>query len=95
MFATLSMYRVKPGMRERMKTVADQAIPEISKMKGFKGVTFMGDPGADLYGGLAMWETREGAEAAMAAATQRMENALADLLVAPPILRVLEVYEPA
>ena len=94
MFATLSMYRVKPAMRERMKTVADHAIPEVSNMKAFKGMTFMGDPKTDLYGGLALWETRESAEAAMAASTQQVENALADLLVAPPILRVLEVYEP-
>ena len=49
---TLTLFTVKPGMREKMEKLADEMAPNIRGMKGFKSITFFKDQ-ADEFGGLS------------------------------------------
>ena len=94
MHATLVQLATKPGMREKMEKVADQMLPVLRGLKGFKNALFMTDYEADEYFGVAVWESKEDAEAAFAATDPRLEEAVGDIVKEPPISRVFELYEP-
>ena len=71
----------------------EQFGPMIAGMKGFKGMTMFGDYDTGEYGGLSLWETKEDAEAALAATEAPMKEGLGDLLKGPPVRKVFEVWE--
>ena len=85
MIAVLVTFTLGPGTRETADKMAEGVAPVLRAQKGFKGVTFFGDYEAGDYGSFALWETREDAEAAIAAL--HMEHG--------PSLKVFEVFDPA
>ena len=93
MYAQLSMITLGPGMRSTAEKLGDQFTLALKTLKGFKGVTFIGDDTVGEYGSLSLWESKEDAEAAAVVSLQ-LEQAVSDIAKVPPTRRFFEVYEP-
>ena len=94
MYASLSIIKLGPGMRSTAEKIADQSVPTLKAMKGFKGVTFLGDVTVGEYSSLSLWESKEDAEAAAAVMAPKVEQAVSGIAKEPPTRRFFEVYEP-
>jgi len=94
MYATMTTFAVKPEMREIAEKLADELIPGIRSLKGFKSITFFVDSKVDEYGGFALWESKEDAVAALAATGPRLIESLSGIAKEPPIRRMFRVYGP-
>ena len=84
MIAVLVRFSLGPGTRETADNMAEGAARALRTQKGFKDVTFFGDYEAGEYGSFALWETREDAEAAIAAL--HLDHG--------PSVKVFEVVDP-
>ena len=69
-------------------------LPMMKQMPGFVSVTFVIDEEANEYGGIAFWETKENAQAAMEQTGAKLDEALAGSVIGPLRRTVYEVYEP-
>ena len=94
MYAALTLFTLGPGTREIADKSGEKFGPMLQGMKGFKSMTMFGDHDTGEYGGLTIWETKEDAEAALAATEGPMQEALGDLLKGPPTRKVFELWEP-
>ena len=94
MYATLTLVPIKPGMREKIEKVADSLFGVVRGLNGFKSTTFLVDPVGKDCGGLTVWDSKEDAEAAWATTGPQIQEAMSEIATGPPVLRVLEVYEP-
>ena len=94
MYAQLVIITLGPGTRSAAEKLADQFAPALRTLKGFKGVTFLGDETVGEYGSLSLWESKEDAEAAGAVIGPQLEQAVSGIAKAPPTRRFFEVYEP-
>ena len=94
MYARLVMFTLGPGTRPAGEKLAEQFAPALKAMKGFKSVTFFLDDTVGEYGALSLWESKEDAEAAMAALDPQLQQALTDIVQGSPTLGLFEVYEP-
>jgi hypothetical protein len=94
MHAVLTLFTLGPGMQEIADKTGEQFGPVLAGLKGFQSVTMFGDYDTGEYGGLSVWDTKENAEAAMAAVGPKMQEALGDMLKGPPTEQVFEVFEP-
>lgn len=57
-------------------------------------MTFVEDDAAGEYGAFTVYETKEDAEASVAALDSRLGEVLGGIAKGPPTLRGFEVYEP-
>ena len=94
MYARLVMFTLGPGTRSTGEKLADQFAPAIRAKKGFKSVTFFLDDTVGEYGAFVLWESKEDAEATIAALEPQLHQALTGIVQGPPTLRLFEVYEP-
>jgi len=94
MYATITLFTTKPGMRKAMEKLGDKMFNFLSGMKGFKNLTLIVDPEIDEYGGVTLWESKEDAESALEVTGAQLQEALSDIAKGPPTRRVYEVYEP-
>jgi heme-degrading monooxygenase HmoA len=94
MYAGMTMFTMPPGMREKMEQLADKMVVGMKQMPGFVSVTFVIDEEANEYGGFALWETKENAEAAMTQTGAKLDEALAGAVIGPLRRSLFEVYEP-
>ena len=94
MYAQLSIIKLGGGMRSTAEKIADQSLPTLKMLKGFKSVTFFGDVELGEYGSFTLWETKEDAEAAAAVMRPKVEKAVSGIAKAPPTRQFYEVYEP-
>ncbi|HUS70924.1 MAG TPA: hypothetical protein VM075_09160, partial [Anaerolineae bacterium] len=67
MYAVLVLFTLGPGTGEMADKAGEQFGGMLQSMKGFKGMTMIGDYDTGEYGGMTLWETKEDAEAALAA----------------------------
>jgi len=93
MYALLTMFTLGPGMRSTAEKLLEQFAPAIRSMKGFKSATFVGDDATGEYGALSLWETKEDAEASLAATGPELEKALSGIVKGPPKRGVYEVWQ--
>ena len=93
MYAQLSIITLGPGMRSAAEKLADQFAPALKSMKGFKGVTFLGDDTVGEYMSLSLWESKEDAKAAATVMAPKLEQAVSGIAKVPPTRRFFEVYE--
>ena len=95
MYARLVLITIGPGKRE----TADQLIAgqhaALSAEKGFVRGIYLADDEKGQYGGLILWETKEGAEAAFAKLYPPMQEAIKDIVTGPPMTTLFEVVEPS
>jgi len=94
MYAVLVLFTLGPGTREIADKSGEGFGGMLQIMKGFKGMTMIGDYDTGEYGGMTLWETKEDAEAALAATQAPMRESLGALLKAPPMAKVYQVWEP-
>ena len=94
MYAQLLIITLGPGTLSAAEKLADQFAPALRTLKGFKGVTFIGNETVGEYGTLSLWETKEDVEAAAAVLGPKLEQAVSGIAKAPPTRRFFEVYEP-
>ena len=95
MYGRLTLIPAGPAERAAMEALADQAVAQFRRLKGFKGVTFFSNEQEGLYGSLTQWESREDAEAAAAAVGPTLQSTLAGMtLRGEPQIRTVEIYEP-
>ena len=94
MYATLLTLNIGPDMRPVGEKTADQFYSIMKTLKGFKGATFFGDVASGDYNTLVLWESKEDAEAASSVTAPKLQEALGNVLKAPPIRKIFEVYEP-
>ena len=93
MHARLTTWRVGAENRPKMERLADGVSQQLRGMAGFRSITFLGDDAAGEYSSLAVWESKQAAEAAMQAFASQMRQIVADFGVQPEV-RTFEVYEP-
>ena len=95
MYGRLTLIPASPAERAAMEALADKAVGQYRQMKGFKQVTFFTDEQEGLYGSLTLWESREDAEAAGAAAASDLLEELARMtLRGQPQIHTVAIYEP-
>ena len=94
MYAGKTMFTMPAGARPQMEDLADKMLPMMRQMPGFVSITFLVDEHTSEYGGIALWETKENAEAAMQQTGAKLEEALAGSVIGPLRRTVYEVYEP-
>ena len=94
MYAATTMFNMPPGARPKMEELADKMVVAMRQMPGFVSVTFVIDEETNEYGGLALWETKENAEAAMQQTGAKLDEALAGKTIGPLRRDLYEVYEP-
>jgi len=94
MYATLVMIKLGPDMRPVGEKTAEQFFSIMKNLKGFKGATFFGDVAAGDYNTLALWESKQAAEAAQSITGPKLQEALGNILKSPPTRKIFEVYEP-
>ncbi|MDP9457126.1 MAG: hypothetical protein M3Q60_15420 [Actinomycetota bacterium] len=94
MYARFVMFDVGPGMRPQINQLADQFAAVHTGMQGFRDQTYLADEEVGRYVGLIVWETEEDAEQAWEELGPRFQEATKDILKAPPLVQLFEVYEP-
>jgi heme-degrading monooxygenase HmoA len=94
MYATFVMFTLGPETRSTAEKLTEQFAPVIRGLKGFKSITFLGDDAVGEYASVTIYESKEDAEAAIAATDPRLEEALKDIVKGPPTRRLFEVFEP-
>lgn len=94
MYVSLTTLNLGPDMRPVGEKAADQFFSIMKNLKGFKGATFFADVAAGDYNTLVLWESKEDAEAAHSTIAPKLQQALGDILKAPPTRKLFEVYEP-
>lgn len=94
MYAVWTTVTLGSGMRQTGEKLCDQFAPVFRGMKGFESMTFMIDDTVGDLAALTLWESKEDAEAAIAAVSSRSEQAVSGIAKGPLTRRFFEVYEP-
>lgn len=94
MYARLTMFTLGPAARAKAEELADAFAPQMRARKGVKSVTFFMDESAGEYGAFTLYETKDDADASVAALDSRLQEVLRGIAKGPPTLRGFDVYEP-
>ena len=94
MYGRLSMMQGQPGNRASMEPIADRFLPHFRRQKGFRDVTFFLDAQSGLYGSFSRWDSRDDAEVAGEAMRSELQQAVAEVGLQGPQIRLVEIYEP-
>ncbi len=94
MYGQMLIFKTASGKLSEVEKVADQAFAAMKGIKGFKGVTYFGDPDNNEYGSFYLWETKEDLDAVMKEVMPKMQEMTNALAIEPPLRRIYEIYEP-
>jgi len=94
MYVHLMLFNLGPGMQEKAEKMASEGSKGYPLLKGFKGVTFFGDPTVGEYGNMSLWESLEDLENARKITKPRFDQDLSGLEKAPRKVHMSEVYQP-
>ena len=94
MDANLVTFNLGVGKRQQAEKLFAKFDPAFPQMKGFRGVTYLGNDETGVYGALVTWETAEAAEAAFQVMFPKLQQALEGLVKEPPTRTVFEIFEP-
>jgi heme-degrading monooxygenase HmoA len=94
MYAVLVLYTLPPENRSHVDRLANQSVPFLKALKGFRGATFISDEAANEYGSFSLWDSKENAEASIEAGPPALGRALSRIGGSTPVSRLFEVYEP-
>ena len=95
MYASMTMFTMPPGAREKMEQLAEQMLGGMKQMQGFVSITFVMNEETNEYGGVALWQTKEDAEAAMEQTGIKLGEALSGKTIGPMERKIFDVYEPS
>ena len=93
MHAGVTSFRVRPGrMGEAVRTYVGSVIPAMREEQGFRGVLVLTDPETDEGHTIALWETKDDAEALESSGKYHYHVAkLSGVFAEPPVRKVYEV----
>lgn len=91
MYAILTTFTLLADKHETADKLGDQWQPVLSSLEGFKSATMCGDAETGEYAALTLWETKEDAEAAVAATEAGFQRSVVSIAMEPPIRRVYEI----
>lgn len=94
MHVHLILFNLGPGMQEKAEKMAAEASQGYPLLKGFKSVTFFGDPIVGEYGNLSIWESLEDLENARKITKTRFDEDLSGLEKEPRKIHISEVFQP-
>lgn len=79
----------------RHEQLADQMKLGMRQLKGFVSVTFFLNVETNVYGGFALWETKEDAMAAMELTGPKLKEALEGVVIGDIEREMFDIYEPS
>lgn len=80
--------------RKKIEEMADGIYAYTSSLQGFVSATYTVSEDETEYGSFTIWESKEDAEAAGASIRERVMPVLEGIATAPPVISIMEVYEP-
>ena len=94
MYARLITFNLGPGTHTTAEKLADRFAPVLRAQHGLVTAIFFANDEAGEYGALTLWESKEDIETEATIVIPRLQDALASISAAPPLIRLFEVYEP-
>ncbi|MDL1944910.1 hypothetical protein FBQ99_21500 [Chloroflexi bacterium CFX2] len=94
MYARLITFNLEPEKCAAAEKLADRFAPILRARRGLVTVIFFANDAAGEYGILTLWESKENLEVEATLLIPRLQDALAGISAAPPLIRLFEVYEP-
>lgn len=94
MYVRLITFHLEPGMYKTAEKLADRFAPILRARRGLITAIFFVNDAAGEYGALTIWESKEDVEVEATIVIPRLQDALAGISAAPPLIRLYEVYEP-
>ena len=94
MYASLVTFTLGAGKRAAAEKLVAQFAPAIAARAGFRSATFLADEAAGEYGVLAVFESREDADATFATLSPKLGQALTGIAQGPPTRQLFRVLEP-
>ena len=93
MHALWTIFTLGPGTRDAADKLCEGWGPVLGSLSGFKGATFIGDADAGEYAALTLWESREAAEAALAATQAGFDEQIGGIAKGPVTRKIYEVWQ--
>jgi len=94
MYANWVTFNLGPGKREQATEMVKKFRPALEALKGFEGVTFLGNEETGEYGSLITWQTKEDADAAFQVVFPQLQEAVKGRVKEPPRRVLFEVIKP-
>lgn len=94
MYARLITFNLEPEKCAAAEKLADRFAPILRARRGLVTVIFFANDATGEYGILTLWESKENLEVEATLLIPRLQDALAGISAAPPLIRLFEVYEP-
>lgn len=94
MYARQLVFKANPDRRPEVEKLADQAFGFMKSQRGFISVHFLILDDETQYSSFSLWESKDDADAAGAAVSEKTAGTLHELALEPPELKMFEVYKP-
>ena len=95
MYARLVTFRVAPGHRHEMESLARESHAYMQFARGFHRAQFMLDEPVHEYASLSIWDTKEDVEHASAVLKALLHDTLHGIAEGPPAIHTYEVFDAA
>ncbi len=94
MYARNFTFKSTAENRKMIEKMADDIYGYTKSLPGFVSATYTVSEDDSEYGSFTLWQSKEDAEAAGAAIREKVMPRLEGIVTAPPVISVMEVYEP-
>ncbi len=93
-YERVTTFHLRPGNRDRIAEMANEADREIRRLPGFQSITYGLDSDNGEFCAVSLWDSREHAEQVTQAVRDVAQRSVQDILVEPPSTHIYEVYQP-
>lgn len=94
MYARNFAFKSTAENRKMIEELADGIYGYTKSLKGFVSATYTVSEDETEYGSFTVWQSKEDAETAGASIREKVMPKLEGIVTAPPVISVMEVYEP-
>ena len=94
MYARYFTFESTAENRKMIEEMADDIYGYTKSLQGFVSATYTVSEDETGYGSFTVWQTKEDAEAAGASIREKVMPRLEGIVTAPPVVSVMEVYQP-
>lgn len=95
MYARYFTFKSNPENRKVIEAMADDIFAYTKTLKGFVSATYVISEDEKEYGSFTVWDSKEEAEEAGELVREKAAPILEETVSEPPVVAVMEVYEPA
>jgi|WetSurMetagenome_2_1015567.scaffolds.fasta_scaffold289864_1 quinol monooxygenase YgiN len=92
LYARMSVWKIKPGMRPEAVKIVEESLEEIRKNKGFRGLITLlpsDDPNGATF--MAIWDSEEALKASEKGVYQKVSGKAMSLAEKPPEVKHFEI----